>query len=164
MVKDVRTCLWFDREAEAAAELYVSLIPGSRIETVQRAPDAWPAGEAGDVILIDFRLGETPYQAINGGGRMDYGAAASISVICETQAELDRLWTSLCEDGGSEMMCGWLRDRWGVPWQIAPECLPRFLADPDPEVSRRVFKAMQAMVKLDASGLEAAAAGAAAGG
>ena len=156
---DVSTCLWFAADAEAAARFYVSLVPGSRIEHVLRAPAAWPGGEAGDVILVSFTLGGQSFQALNGGTPASYGTAASISVLCADQAEVDRLWSALTADGGAEIMCGWLRDRWGVPWQIVPEMLPRLLADPDPSVSARVFAAMTAMVKLEAAALERAAAG-----
>ena len=156
---DVSTCLWFAADAEAAARFYVSLVPGSRIEHVQRAPAAWPGGEAGDVILVSFTLGGQSFQALNGGAPASYGTAASISVLCADQAEVDRLWSALTADGGAEIMCGWLRDRWGVPWQIVPEILPRLLADPDPSVSARVFAAMTAMVKLEVAALERAAAG-----
>lgn len=156
---DVSTCLWFAADAEAAARFYVSLVPGSRIEHVLRAPAAWPGGAAGDVILVSFTLGGQSFQALNGGAPASYGTAASISVLCADQAEVDRLWSALTADGGAEIMCGWLRDRWGVPWQIVPEMLPRLLADPDPSVSARVFAAMTAMVKLEAAALERAAAG-----
>lgn len=156
---DVSTCLWFAADAEAAARFYVSLVPGSRIEHVLRAPAAWPGGAAGDVILVSFTLGGQSFQALNGGAPASYGTAASISVLCADQAEVDRLWSALTADGGAEIMCGWLRDRWGVPWQIVPEILPRLLADPDPSVSARVFAAMTAMVKLEVAALERAAAG-----
>jgi predicted 3-demethylubiquinone-9 3-methyltransferase (glyoxalase superfamily) len=109
--------------------------------------------------LITFTLNGQNYQALNGGTPVDYGTAASISVECPDQAEVDRLWAALTASGGSEIACGWLRDRWGVPWQIVPEALPRLLADPDPAVSGRVFHAMQSMIKLDVAALERAAAG-----
>ena len=108
--------------------------------------------------MINFWLGGQSFQALNGGAPADYGTAASISVQCADQAEVDRLWAALTADGGSGIMCGWLRDRWGVPWQIVPEVLPRLLADPDPAVSARVFTAMQGRVKLDAAALKRAAA------
>jgi predicted 3-demethylubiquinone-9 3-methyltransferase (glyoxalase superfamily) len=155
----ISTCLWFGKDVEAAVRLYVSLVPGSSIERVQRSPGDWPGGKKGEVILVNFRLGGQSFQALNGGAPAQYGTAASISVKCSDQAEVDRLWTALTADGGSEIMCGWLRDRWGVPWQIVPEALPRLLADPDPAVSGRVFTAMQGMVKLDIAALERAAAG-----
>ena len=108
---------------------------------------------------MTFTLAGQSFQALNGGTPANYGTAASISVLCADQAEVDRLWAALTADGGSEIMCGWLRDRWGVPWQIVPETLPRLLADPDPTVSARVFAAMTKMVKLDIAALERAAAG-----
>lgn len=154
----VSTCLWFGKDVEAAVRLYVSLVPNSEIESILRAPSAWPGGKAGEVILISFTLGGQKFQAINGGTPADYGTAASISVTCADQGEVDRLWAALTADGGSEIMCGWLRDRWGVPWQIVPEVLPRLLANPDPAISARVFAAMQGMVKLDIAALERAAA------
>ncbi|MDE3177557.1 MAG: VOC family protein [Pseudomonadota bacterium] len=155
----VSTCLWFDKEAEAAVRFYVSLIPGSGITKTQRSPAHWPGGEAGDVILLDFTLADQSFQALNGGSPASYGSAASISVQCADQAEVDRLWRALTADGGAEIMCGWLRDKWGVPWQIVPEILPRLLADPNPDVARRAFDAMTKMVKLDIAGIERAAAG-----
>jgi predicted 3-demethylubiquinone-9 3-methyltransferase (glyoxalase superfamily) len=155
----VSTCLWFDRDAEPAVRFYVSLIANSSIEHVQRSPAKWPGGEAGDVIMLGFTLGGQSFQALNGGAPAQYGTAASISASCADQAEVDRLWAALTADGGSEIMCGWLRDKWGVPWQIVPEIMPRLLADPDPNVSARVFAAMTQMVKLDVAAIERAAAG-----
>jgi predicted 3-demethylubiquinone-9 3-methyltransferase (glyoxalase superfamily) len=155
----VSTCLWFGKDAETAVRFYVSLVPGSSLTHLQRSPGKWPGGEAGDVIVATFTLGGQSFQALNGGTPANYGTAASISVACADQAEVDRLWMALVADGGSEIMCGWLRDRWGVPWQIVPEALPRLLADPDPAVSGRVFAAMMEMVKLDIAALERAAAG-----
>lgn len=156
---DVSTCLWFGKDAEAAVRLYVSLVPDSGIDHVQRSPGPWPGGEAGEPILIAFTLGGQSFQALNGGTPVDYGTAASISVTCRDQAEVDRLWSALTADGGAEIACGWLRDRWGVPWQIVPEVMLRRLADPDPDVAARVFTAMQGMVKLDVAAIERAAAG-----
>ena len=155
----VSTCLWFATDIEEPVRFYVSLVPGSQIEHVQPAPGPWPGGNAGDVILITFTLNGQSYQALNGGRPADYGTAASISVTCSDQAQVDRLWAALSADGGSEIACGWLRDRWGVPWQMVPEALPRLLADPDPALASRVFLAMQSMIKLDVAALERAAAG-----
>ena len=158
-MSNVSTCLWFGKDAETAVRFYVSLVPSSSIKHIQRSPGAWPGGEAGDVILVTFTLGGQNFQALNGGEPAHYGTAASISIECADQAEVDRLWTALTANGGSEIMCGWLRYRWGVPWQIVPETLPRLLADPDPAVSSRVFAAMKGMVKLDIAALGRAAAG-----
>ena len=153
------TCLWFERDAEEAVRRYVELVPSSSVDNVWRSPGAWPGGAVGDVILVEFNLGGQRFQALNGGRRADYGFAASISVPCADQAEIDRLWAALTADGGSEIMCGWLRDRWGVPWQIVPEILPQLLQDPDRALAARVFAAMNDMVKLDVAVLERAARG-----
>jgi len=155
----VRTCLWFERDAEQAVRSYVELVPASQIEHVQRSPGPWPGGNAGDAIVIDFTLGGQAFQALNGGTRVDYGTAASISVACADQPEVDRLWAALTADGGAEIQCGWLRDRWGVPWQIVPTVLPRLLAHEDRAVAARVFTAMTGMVKIDIAALERAAKG-----
>jgi len=155
----VSTCLWFGNDAETAVRFYVSLVPGSSLTHIQRSPGNWPGGVAGDVILVTFTLGGQSFQALNGGAPASYGTAASISVQCADQAEVDRLWTALTADGGAEIQCGWLRDKWGVPWQIVPDILPRLLAHPDPTVAGRVFAAMSAMIKLDIAALERAAAG-----
>ena len=95
-------------------------MPGSSLKYIQRSPGRWPGGEAGDVIMVNFTLGGQSFQALNGGAPANYGTAASISVECADQAEVDRLWMALTTDGGSEIMCGWLRDKWGVPWQSCP--------------------------------------------
>ncbi|AWB21403.1 hypothetical protein DA075_11135 [Methylobacterium currus] len=155
----VSTCLWFARDAEEAVRAYVALVPGSQLGPILRAPGPWPGGAPGDAILVSFTLGGQSFQALNGGMPAEYGTAASIAVACPDQAEIDRLWDALLAGGGKEIQCGWLRDRWGVPWQIFPEILPRLLADPDPAVAARVFSAMQGMVRLDAAALERAAAG-----
>jgi len=155
----VSTCLWFGKDAEAAVRFYISLVPDSGIEYIQHAPSALPGIAAGDVLLISFRLGGSFFQALNGGAPAEYGMATSISVLCADQAEVDRLWSALTPNGGSAIMCGWLRDRWGIPWQIVPQLLPSLLANPNPAIAARVFAAMQTMVKLDIAALERAAAG-----
>jgi predicted 3-demethylubiquinone-9 3-methyltransferase (glyoxalase superfamily) len=155
----ISTCLWFGKDAEAAVRFYVSLVPGSSLDHIQRSPADWPGGKAGEVILLSFTLGGQSFQALNGGSPAEYGTAASISVACADQAEVDRLWTALTADGGSEVACGWLRDKWGVPWQIVPEVMLRLLADPDPAVAARAFDAMTRRGKLDIAALERAAAG-----
>jgi predicted 3-demethylubiquinone-9 3-methyltransferase (glyoxalase superfamily) len=155
----VRTCLWFASDAEEAIARYVSLVDGSRVDHVARSPGPWPGGKTGDVIVVDFTLGGQAYQALNGGSRADYGTAASLSFSCVDQAEVDRMWSALLEGGGKELQCGWLRDRWGIPWQIVPDVLPRLLDHRDRAVAARVFEAMTKMVKLDVAALERAAKG-----
>jgi predicted 3-demethylubiquinone-9 3-methyltransferase (glyoxalase superfamily) len=102
----ISTCLWFGKDMEAAVRLYVSLVPGSAIDHIQTAPGPWPGGAAGEAILIAFTLGDQSFQALNGGAPADYGTAASISVSCAYQAEVDRLWAALTADGGQEIACG----------------------------------------------------------
>lgn len=156
---DVKTCLWFEKDAEGAARRYVELVPDSHIVDVRRSPSPWRGGQAGDVIVVDFALGGQAFMALNGGTHVAYDTAASISVECADQKEVDRLWSALTTDGGAEAQCGWLRDRWGVPWQIVPAALRRLLGHTDRAVAARVFTAMQAMVKIDVATLERAARG-----
>jgi predicted 3-demethylubiquinone-9 3-methyltransferase (glyoxalase superfamily) len=152
MTAKVKTCLWFDGQAEEAASFYVSLIPDSRIETLFHPKPNGPA------LLVEFTLGGTPYQALNGGPHYTHSPAASISVRTRDQEETDRLWDALTA-GGSESKCGWLCDRYGVSWQIVPEVLPRLLSSSDRAAADRAMQAMMTMVKIDIAGIEAAYAG-----
>jgi predicted 3-demethylubiquinone-9 3-methyltransferase (glyoxalase superfamily) len=154
----IAPCLWFDGEAEEAARFYVSLLPDSRIDHVQRNVTDSPAGKAGSVLVVKFTLAGQSFLALNGGTRFEYTHAISFFVDCVDQAEVDRLWDAL-SDGGSVERCGWLKDRYGISWQIVPSVLPRLLGDPDPAKAQRVMQAMLQMVKLDIAGLEAARAG-----
>jgi len=149
--------LWFDDQAEAAAEFYVSLFPDSRITSVSRYGEAGP-GEAGSVMVVSFQLDGLPVTALNGGPHYRLTEAFSMSVDCADQAEVDRYWDALLADGGEPSRCGWLKDRFGLSWQIVPRALPRLLADPDRAKAQRVMAAMLQMVRLDVAALEAAAA------
>jgi predicted 3-demethylubiquinone-9 3-methyltransferase (glyoxalase superfamily) len=151
----IAPCLWFDGEAEEAARFYVSLLPGSRIDHVQKNVTDSPAGKAGSVLIVKFTLAGQRFLALNGGTRFEYTPAISFQVDCADQAEVDRLWDALSK-GGSVERCGWLRDRYGVSWQIVPGVLPQLLGDPDPAKAQRVMQAMLQMVKLDIAGLQAA--------
>jgi len=151
----LRTCLWFEKDGEAAAAFYVSLLPDSRVDSVHRpAPDA-PA------LVVNFTLMGVPYQILNGGPHYRLSPATSISVTTPDQAETDRLWSALLADGGQESRCGWLTDRFGLSWQIVPEALMRLMSQPDRAAAERVRAAMMAMVKLDVAALEAASRGSA---
>jgi predicted 3-demethylubiquinone-9 3-methyltransferase (glyoxalase superfamily) len=150
-------CLWFDNRAEEAARFYVSILPDSRIDRLQRAPGDWPAGQAGQVVMVSFTLCGQTYHALNGGGMQPPSMAVSLMATCRDQAELDRVWNGLLE-GGEPIACGWLRDRYGYSWQVVPEGLLRLFDDPDRARAQRVWKAMMEMVKLDIAALEAAAA------
>ena len=155
----ISPCLWFDGDAEAAARFYVSLLPDSRVERVQRNVMDIPAGKAGTVLLVEFTVAGQRFLALNGGMKVDYTHAVSFVIDCADQAEVDRLWESLCANGGTPVQCGWIRDRWGVSWQIVPAVLPKLLRDPDPAKAQRVMQAMMQMIKLDIAALERAAAG-----
>lgn len=146
----VRTCLWFDGKGEEAARFYVTLLPDSRIENVvQSGPDEPP-------VVVEFSIAGAPMMILNGGPQFTHSEAASISVLTEDQAETDRLWDALTADGGAESMCGWLKDRFGVSWQIVPEALPRMLASGDPVAAGRAHSAMMQMKKIDIAALQSA--------
>lgn len=161
-MSDIATCLWFDGKAEEAARFYVSLLPNSRIDNVQRSPVPWPAGKAGDVILVEFTLAGARYQGLNGGPNVPFTNAVSVSVSCADQAEVDRLWDALSADGGAPVQCGWLTDKYGLPWQIVPAALLTMMRDPDLAKAGRVMEAMMGMVKLDVAALQRAYDGGAA--
>jgi predicted 3-demethylubiquinone-9 3-methyltransferase (glyoxalase superfamily) len=153
----ITPCLWFDGEAEGAAKFYVSLLPDSRIDHVQKNVSDIPAGKAGTALVVKFTLAGQSFLALNGGTRFEYTHAISFMVDCVDQAEVDRLWDALSA-GGAVERCGWLKDRYGVSWQIVPRVLPELLGDPDPVKAQRVMQAMLQMVKLDIATLEAARA------
>lgn len=155
----VSTCLWFGKDLEEAVRFYVALVPGSSLDHLHRAPGPWPGGAAGDVLMARFTLDGQRFQALNGGKPVDYANVVSIAVMCPDQAEVDRLWSALTADGGAESRCGWLRDRWGVPWQIIPEALPRLMGQSDRAASARVFSAMQGITRIDVAALELASQG-----
>jgi predicted 3-demethylubiquinone-9 3-methyltransferase (glyoxalase superfamily) len=151
----VSPCLWFNGEAEEAANLYVSLLPDSRIEKIQRNPIDGPAGKAGTVLVVDFTLAGQRFMALNGGMKMEYTHAVSFMIDCADQAEVDRYWDAL-SDGGSVERCGWLKDRYGVSWQIVPTALVQYLGGPDRGGAQRAMQAMMGMVKFDIAGLKRA--------
>ena len=148
--------LWFDTEAENAAEFYVSVFPNSRILDVSRYGPAGPRPE-GMVMTVSFELDGQQYGALNGGPDFNFNEAVSFLVDCEDQAEVDHYWNAL-SDGGEEGPCGWLKDRFGLSWQIIPKALPRLLGDPDREKAERVMEAMLKMGKIEVAELERAAA------
>src|SRR5262249_55153627 len=144
------------KRALEAAEFYVSLFPNSAIDNVHKAVADYPGGKAGNVLLVSFTLANRSYQALNGGPYETFNDAISLSVSCEGQAEVDRLWEALTADGGKPIKCGWLKDKFGVAWQIVPKRLPELLWSTDPEKARRVMEAIFKMVKLDIAALERA--------
>ncbi len=150
--------LWFEKDMEAAIGFYTSLIPGSSVHWISGLPAETPSGPPGSVRIASFTLGDQRYMAIEAGPLDPFNHSFSIMVECETQGDLDRLWDAL-KEGGSVEQCGWLRDRWGLSWQIAPTRLGELMSDPDQDKVKRVTEAMLKMVKLDIAPLEAAAAG-----
>jgi predicted 3-demethylubiquinone-9 3-methyltransferase (glyoxalase superfamily) len=160
-IKSITPFLWFDRQAEDAAKLYVSLFGNSRITQVSRYGDAGP-GPKGSVMVVAFELEGRRFTALNGGTHYKLSEAFSLMVDCTEQADIDRLWDAL-GDGGSYNVCGWLKDRFGLSWQIIPNALPRLLNDPDAEKAQRVMAAMLKMGKIEIAELERAADDAAIG-
>jgi len=151
--------LWFDTQGEEAAEYYCSIFPNSKITNVTHYGEAGPR-EAGLVLTVDFVLDGQEYTAINGGPEFTFTAAISLLINCEDQEEVDYYWSKLSE-GGQEVQCGWVTDRYGLSWQVCPPGMVEMLNDPDPQRSQRVMKAMLGMKKLDLAALRAAADGAA---
>lgn len=151
----ITPCLWFDTEAEDAAQFYTSVFPRSRIVNVSRYGSAGPRPE-GMVMTVDFELDGRSFVALNGGTDFRFNEAISLQVDCKDQDEVDRLWETL-SDGGEKGPCGWLKDRYGLSWQIIPSALPKLLADPDHEKAQRVMAAMLQMQKIDVGELERAA-------
>lgn len=158
MADKIVPCLWFDGEAEAATAFYVSLLPDSRITAVNRSPVDTPSGPAGSVLTVQFVLAGREYLALNGGPNFRFTEAVSFMVMTEDQAETDRLWDALTADGGSENACGWLKDRWGLSWQITPRRLMELTTDPDPARAKAAMQAMMDMIKIDIAALDRAVA------
>jgi predicted 3-demethylubiquinone-9 3-methyltransferase (glyoxalase superfamily) len=154
VVQKITPCLWFDTEAEEAVSFYTSLFKNSRILDVSRYGDAGPR-PAGTVMTVSFELEGQEFTALNGGPEFTFNEAVSFQVNCETQEEVDEFWNSLSE-GGEEGPCGWLKDRYGLSWQIIPIALNQLLSDPDPERSQKAMKAMLEMGKIDVEVLKRA--------
>jgi predicted 3-demethylubiquinone-9 3-methyltransferase (glyoxalase superfamily) len=153
-------CLWYDGTAEQAAQHYTSIFPESRIVRVDRAMADNPSTKEGDVLTVEFELGGRTFVGLNGGPEFPFTEAISIQVDCADQAEADRYYDALIADGGEESMCGWLKDRFGVSWQIVPNQLNELLRSPDRDAARRVMEAMLTMRRLDVAALQAAHDGA----
>lgn len=154
MAEKIATCLWFDSEAEEAARFYVSVFDGSRVVNVSRYGEGGP-GPAGQAITVQFEIAGRTFTALNGGPASNFTAAVSFVIDCAGQEEVDRYWAALA-DGGSESQCGWLKDRYGVSWQVVPSVLGQLLGGPDPEGSHRAMQVMLGMRKLDIAALQKA--------
>lgn len=154
-----RICLWYDGDAEEAARFYASLFPDSRVGTLFYAPTDFPSGKRGDLLTVEFVLMGIPCLGLNGGPGVNHSWAFSFQIATETQAETDRYWHAIIDNGGQASECGWCQDKWGLSWQITPLSLTQALADPDPAAARRAFEAMMQMSKIDIAAIEAARRG-----
>lgn len=152
------TCLWFDGQAEEAAEFYMSVFKDSRPGRVMRYNEAGP-GPAGSVMAVEFEINGQMFLALNGGPEFRFNEAVSFQIHCGSQDEIDYYWNRLTEDGGQEVACGWLKDKYGVSWQVDPSELVDMMLDPDPEKARRATEAMLSMKKFDIAALREAFAG-----
>ena len=155
--KAFTTCLWFDTEAEAAADFYTSIFKDSRLGRVDRYTQAGPE-PAGAVMTVEFELNGQKFVALNGGPQFTFNEAISFQVFCADQDEVDYYWSRLSE-GGREVSCGWLKDRYGLSWQVIPAVLMDMMRDPDPQKAKRAAEAMLTMTKLDIAALQKAYAG-----
>ena len=151
----ITPCLWFDGNAEEAVRFYCSLLPDSRVDAVHAAPNDYPAGKQGDVLLVEFTLMGRPFTALNGGPYFKFNEAVSLQVMCADQGEVDRYWAALSE-GGEPGPCGWLKDRFGLSWQVVPQALGEWMACGDVTARERGFQALMGMRKLDVAALRAA--------
>jgi predicted 3-demethylubiquinone-9 3-methyltransferase (glyoxalase superfamily) len=152
----IAPCLWFDGQAEEAATFYVSLFPNSRIDEVQVSPADNPSGSKGDVLTVHFTLSEQSFIGLNGGPDFRFNEAISLSIDCADQAEVDRYWDALTANGGEPGPCGWLKDRFGVSWQVIPRQLPEMLSSDDRAGAERAMHAMLTMGKIDVEKLREA--------
>jgi len=152
-------CLWYDGTALDAARFYAATFPESAVQAVLHAPADYPSGKQGDVLTVHFTVLGVPCLGLNGGPAFRHTEAFSFQVATDDQAETDRLWNAIIDNGGQASDCGWCKDRWGLSWQITPRALTEALADPDPAAARRVFEAMMQMGKIDIATIEAAKRG-----
>ena len=151
-------CLWYDRDAEAAARFYAATFPDSAVTAVHRAPADYPSGKAGDVLTVEFTVFGIPCLGLNGGPAFRHSEAFSFQIATDDQRETDRYWNAIVGNGGEESACGWCRDRWGINWQITPRALTEAIATGGDE-ARRAFEAMMTMRKIDVAAIEAARRG-----
>src|SRR5512139_3595995 len=152
-------CLWYERDAEAAARFYAKTFPDSSVGAAHRAPGDFPSGKQGDVLTIEFTVMGIPCLGLNGGPAFKHSEAFSFQVATEDQAETDRYWNAIVGNGGQESECGWCKDKWGISWQITPIVLIKAYTSPDPLAAKRAFDAMMTMKKIDIALIEAAVRG-----
>jgi len=152
----ITPCLWYDGNAEQAANLYASIFPDSSVDVVHRSPSDYPSGKAGDVLTVDFTVMGMKFMGLNGGPMFKFDEAVSFQVQTQDQEETDRYWNALIADGGAPSACGWLKDRFGLSWQITPRQLSEMMTSPDKAASKRAMEAMMEMGKIDIATLERA--------
>ena len=152
-------CLWYDKDAEEAANFYAATFPDSSVDAVHTAPGDFPGGKAGQVLTVEFTVLGISCMGLNGGPIFPHSEAFSFQVATKDQEETDRYWNAIVGNGGAESACGWCKDKWGLNWQITPIALTEGVTDPDPEVAKRVFEAMMTMKKIDVAAIEAARRG-----
>ena len=152
-------CLWYDRDAEEAATFYAKTFPDSSVNAVHRAPGDFPSGKEGDVLTVEFTVLGIPCLGLNGGPTFKHSEAFSFQVATVDQAETDRYWNAIVDNGGEESACGWCKDRWGLSWKITPIALIEAITDPDRAAAKRAFDAMMEMTKIDVATIEAAVRG-----
>jgi predicted 3-demethylubiquinone-9 3-methyltransferase (glyoxalase superfamily) len=152
-------CLWYERDAEEAARFYAETFPNSSVEAVHLAPGDFPSGKEGDVLTVDFTVLGIPCMGLNGGPAFKHNEAFSFQISTDDQAETDRYWNAIVNNGGQESACGWCKDKWGVSWQITPVALTQAITSSDHASAKRAFEAMMDMRKIDIAAIEAAARG-----
>ena len=155
----IATCLWFDKNAEQAANFYAATFPDSKVVAVHKAPSDYPSGKAGDVLTVEFTVLGQPFIGLNGGPQFTFGEAVSFQVFTDTQQETDRYWNAIVSGGGQESACGWCKDKFGLSWQITPRVLIEAISDPDAAAAKRAMDAMMTMKKIEIAKIEAARRG-----
>jgi 2-polyprenyl-6-hydroxyphenyl methylase/3-demethylubiquinone-9 3-methyltransferase len=152
-------CIWYDKDAEEAAQFYAKTFPDSSVGAVHRAPGDFPSGKKGDALTVEFTVMGIPCIGLNGGPGVKHSWAFSFQVATADQAETDRYWNAIVGNGGQESQCGWCQDKWGLSWQITPVALTQAIAGPDAAAAKRAFEAMMKMKKIDVAAIEAARRG-----
>ena len=152
-------CLWYERDALEAARFYAATFPDSAVSAVHQAPGDYPSGKAGDILTVEFTVVGIPCLGLNGGPHVKHNEAFSFQIATDDQAETDRLWNAIIDNGGQASACGWCKDKWGLSWQITPRALSAAITNPDRAAAKRAFDAMMEMRKIDIARIEAALRG-----
>jgi predicted 3-demethylubiquinone-9 3-methyltransferase (glyoxalase superfamily) len=155
----ITPCLWFDKNAEEAANFYAKTFPNSHVTAVRKSPSDYPNGKAGDVLTVEFTILGEPFLGLNGGPGVPFTDAVSFQVFTDTQEETDRYWNAIVNNGGRSIACSWCKDKFGLSWQIVPRALIDGMNDPNPAAAKRVMEAMMKMAKIDIAAIEAARRG-----